>query len=285
LLSYFSTPVQEISDKLLDEKGVRLLVKREDLNHPGVSGNKWWKLKYNLQDAARQQKKTLLTFGGAYSNHIYATAAAARECGFHSIGIIRGERIGPLNDTLSFAESCGMTMHFISREQYRKKNDPDFLDELRKEFGDIYLIPEGGTNALAIQGTQEFASTLGSDFDCVCCAVGTGGTLAGLIKALPKKKVIGVSVLKGEFLGEEVCRLVGTKINNWHMVYDYHFGGYAKTTPELENFVNRFKQNTSIPLEHVYTAKLMYAIYDLIARSYFDKGTTILAVHTGGIRG
>lgn len=285
MLRYAPTPVQEIFDSVLDHAGVRLLIKREDLNHPLVSGNKWWKLKHNLAEAQTQNKKTLLTFGGAHSNHIFATAAAAAELGFKSIGIIRGEETLPLNSTLSFAKQQGMSLHYVSRELYRTKTSSQFIEELERLFGDFYLIPEGGTNVLAVKGATEFAQTLNMDFDYVCCPVGTGGTLAGLIEGLPEKKVIGFSVLKGgEFLTEDIQALTSVK-GNWNIITDYHFGGYAKTNSALEQFIRTFKANHAILLDQVYTGKMMAGIYDLIQKGHFVKGNTILAIHTGGLQG
>lgn len=285
MLRYAPTPVQEIFDSVLDHAGVRLLIKREDLNHPLVSGNKWWKLKHNLAEARTQNKKTLLTFGGAYSNHIFATAAAAAELGFKSIGIIRGEETLPLNSTLSFAKQQGMSLHYVSRELYRSKTSSQFIEELEQLFGDFYLIPEGGTNGLAVKGATEFVQTLNTDFDYVCCPVGTGGTLAGLINGLPEKKVIGFSVLKGgEFLTEDIQALTSVR-GNWSVMTDYHFGGYVKTNSALEQFIRTFEAKHAILLDQVYTGKMMAGIYDLIQKGHFVKGNTILAIHTGGLQG
>lgn len=285
MLSYTPTPIVEITDPVVERAGIRLLMKREDLNHPLISGNKWWKLKYNLEEAQKQHKKTLLTFGGAYSNHIYATAAAASELGFRSVGIIRGEETLPLNKTLSFARQRGMTLQYVSREQYRDKTSGEFIDRLHDQFGDFYIIPEGGTNELAVKGVTEFAQTLGENVDYVCCAAGTGGTLAGLIRGLPSKMMIGFSVLKnGGFLIQDVAQWAGAK-KNWEIVTDYSFGGYAKTNPELEQFIQQFEKENRVPLEHVYTGKMMAGIYDLIQKRYFQKGSTILALHTGGLQG
>jgi 1-aminocyclopropane-1-carboxylate deaminase len=286
LRTYTPTPVQEIHDPLFEKAGVRVLVKREDLNHPYVSGNKWWKLKYNLEEAIKSNHQTLLTFGGAYSNHIYATAAAAHELGLKSIGIIRGEETLPLNETLAFAKSKGMQLHYVSRENYRRKTESEFITHLKNQFGDFYLIPEGGTNTLAVKGVSEFAQTLGNDFDYLCCAVGTGGTLAGLINGLAgEKKIIGFPVLKGgEFLKEEIENLLLTKYTNWKLITDYHFGGYAKTSPELTRFINFFNTNTNILIESVYTGKVFAGVYDLIRKNYFEERSTILVLHTGGIR-
>ncbi len=287
MLRYSPTPIPEIYDPILEKAGVRLLLKREDLNHPTVSGNKWWKLKYNLEEAVRLDHATLLTFGGAYSNHIYATAAAAHELGLKSIGIIRGEETRPLNSTLSFAASRGMKLHYVSREKYRTKTEQPFIDGLHKLFGDFYTIPEGGTNELAVKGVTEFAQTLGNEFDYVCCAVGTGGTLAGLIQGVPRaKEVIGFSVLKGgEFLNGEVKRLISDQSSNrWKIITDFHFGGYAKNTPALISFMEAFSKSQQIPLDETYTGKVMFGLFDLVRKDFFRKGSIILFVHTGGVR-
>jgi 1-aminocyclopropane-1-carboxylate deaminase len=291
LLHYSSTPVHEITDPLLTHAGVRLLIKREDLNHPLVSGNKWWKLKYNLQEAITQRKETLLTFGGAYSNHLYATAAAAHELGLKSIGIVRGEETLPLNDTLTFVREQGMDLHYVSREQYRKKYQPAFLNELKEKFGVHYLIPEGGTNSLAVQGCIEFAQTLLSvPFDHLMLPVGTGGTIAGIISGLPRdKNIVGVSVLKGDFLRVDVQNLLDKKNSdigyaNWTILTSYHHGGYGKVTPELLNFMKRMSVEYNLPLDPVYTGKLLWAVMEEVKQGSFARGSTILAVHTGGTR-
>lgn len=286
-LSYSATPIIELAHEGAD--GVRLLVKREDLNHPYVSGNKWWKLKYNLEEAQRAGHDTLLTFGGAYSNHLYATAAAAHELGMKSIGIVRGERTEPLNHTLSFAESRGMKLHFISREAYRKKNEYEFLQSIRNQFGDVYIIPEGGTNEFAVRGCAEFAKTLEEEinFNYLCLPIGTGGTMAGMIEGLSSnKKVIGFSSLKGgDFLKEEIQSLVSGRKLNWQVNTGYHFGGYGKTTPELILFIEKMKKIYQLPLDQVYTAKTMMGIFDLIHQNYFEPESTILVLHTGGLQG
>jgi len=287
LLPYTPTPVQEIFDPIFEKAGLRVLIKREDLNHPSVSGNKWWKLKYNLEEASRLKHSTLLTFGGAYSNHIYATAAAVHELGFNSIGIIRGEETLPLNKTLAFAKRMGMQLHYVTREAYRKKSETEFIKKLQDQFGTFYLIPEGGTNELAVKGATEFAQTLGSDFDYLCCAVGTGGTLAGLIKGLKEKKnILGFPVLKGaEFLKDEIEKLIPTKYDNWELTTNYHFGGYAKTDKHLINFITQFENAHSVTLDQVYTGKVFYGVFDLAFNKFFKEGSTILIVHSGGLQG
>ncbi len=287
MLRYTQTPIQEIHDPLFDKARVRVLVKREDLNHPYVFGNKWWKLKYNLEEAKRLGHKTLLTFGGAYSNHIFSTAAAARELGFESIGIIRGEETLPVNSTLTFAKSCGMTLKYVTREAYRQKTNPDFFEKLHLELGDFFLIPEGGTNTLAVKGVDEFAQTLGEEFDYLCCAVGTGGTLSGLISGLNSSiEILGFPVLKGgEFLKNEVENLIGSGHTNWKLITKYHFGGYGKSTDDLSKFLHHIRSRHDLPLDHVYTAKALYGIYDLIKKGNFQVDSRILFLHTGGLQG
>jgi 1-aminocyclopropane-1-carboxylate deaminase len=285
-LTYNQTPILELKDSLLQEANVRLLIKCEYLNHPLVSGNKWWKLKYNLVEAARLGKKRLLTFGGAYSNHIYATAATANELGFELVGIIRGEETLPLNSTLAFAKGKGMQLHYVTREDYRKKTEPDFQKKLTDLFGDFYLIPEGGTNELAVKGVAEFANSLLRElkFDYLSLPVGTGGTIAGIISGLDaEKKIIGFPALKGaQFLEREIRTY--TDKENWQLMYDYHFGGYAKSTKELTDFMEQFERAHNIPLDPIYTAKMMFGIFDLVKQGFFKRGSTLLIVHTGGLQ-
>jgi 1-aminocyclopropane-1-carboxylate deaminase len=286
-----NTPILKIEDPIIKDSGIKLFIKREDLNHPELSGNKWHKLKYNLIAAKEKGCETLLTFGGAYSNHIYATAAASKLFGFKTIGIIRGEEQLPLNPTLSFASSKGMKIHYVNRKTYREKNLTEFIKQLRQKFGNFYLVPEGGTNILAVKGTSEIISNIDIDFDYVCCACGTGGTLAGLITGLNgRKKVLGFSVLKGgSFLLNDVEKLiydsVGKKYNNWDINLDFHFGGYAKINSDLINFIQRFQNITSIPIEPIYTGKLLFGVYNLILNHYFGSEKKILAIHTGGLQG
>ncbi len=293
MLPYNETPVIEIYDPLLEKAGVRLLVKREDLNHPLVSGNKWWKLKYNLLEAVRRGHTTLLTFGGAYSNHIFATAAAAHELGLKSIGIIRGEENYPLNNTLAFAQERGMELKYFSRDIYCRKNEVEFITELQNKFGDFYLLPEGGTNALAVKGCIEFAKSISStlSFNCLCLPVGTGGTMAGMIAGLTAdKKVIGFSALKGgSFLETAVEILLRNEsfsaAKNWQIETAYHFGGYGKMTPALKSFISTQGKTHQLPLDPVYTSKMIYGIYDMIATGKIERSSVVLMVHTGGLQG
>ncbi|PKV62579.1 1-aminocyclopropane-1-carboxylate deaminase/D-cysteine desulfhydrase [Pontibacter ramchanderi] len=284
-------PLQQLHSPLWEEQGITLWVKREDLLHPTISGNKWRKLKYNLQQAKRLQHSTLLTFGGAYSNHIAAVAAAGEEFGFRTIGIIRGEEHLPLNPTLSFASSAGMKLHYISREAYRHKSDPVYLVQLAEQFGNPYIIPEGGTNALAVKGCTEIVTDIPIDYDYICCASGTGGTISGIIAGLEgEKQVLGFLALKGgEFLKEEIEQLIdrynGQRYHNWQLITDYHFGGYAKVKPELLDFMRDFQKEHQLPLEPVYTGKMFFGLVDLIRQGYFPRGSRIVAVHTGGLQG
>ena len=271
--------IQELNSSLLQAKKVRVLVQREDLIHPDVSGNKWRKLKYNLLHAKDEGFQKVLTFGGAFSNHIAATAAAAQIMGMESVGLIRGEEHLPLNLTLAQAQEFGMHFQYVDRASYRLKAEKDWS----LEFREFYIIPEGGTNALAVQGCEEIVSN--TDFDIVCCACGTGGTIAGIINSLqPHQKAIAFPALKGaDFLEQYIQQYVSSK--EWEMCYDYHFGGYAKVNKELIDFINNFKKEHNIPLDPVYTGKLFYGVFDLIAKHYFREGTTLLLIHTGGLQG
>ncbi|KAA5543948.1 1-aminocyclopropane-1-carboxylate deaminase/D-cysteine desulfhydrase [Adhaeribacter rhizoryzae] len=286
-----SAPVQLLHDPLFATKGVQVYLKREDLLHPTISGNKWRKLKYNLQAAREQKKDTLVTFGGAYSNHIAAVAAAGKEYNFRTVGYIRGEAHQALNPTLTFAISCGMQLHYLDRETYRLKNTANFLEELQHKYPSAYLLPEGGTNLLALKGCTEILQDIAVDYDYIICAAGTGGTLAGLIAGLAgEKEIIGFPALKGgAFLQEDISQLIfsygGQHYHNWELQTQYHFGGYAKIKPELISFIQYFKQQHQVQLEPIYTGKMLYGLYDLIRQEYFKPGTAILAIHTGGLQG
>ena len=267
--------------------GISLHIKREDLIHPFVSGNKFRKLKYNLLEAKAQNSDTLLTFGGAFSNHIAAVAYAGKEQGFKTIGIIRGDELRDKiseNPTLQFAENCGMQFEFVSREEYRLKSEDHFLEQLKMKFGDFYLIPEGGTNELAIKGCEEILTEDDAEFDFICCAIGTGGTISGIINSvLPHQKVLGFPSLKGDFLKDEIRNFVQNQ--NWELITDYHFGGYGKVNEELIAFINRFYAENQIPLDPIYTGKMVFGVIDLISKNYFPANSKILMIHTGGIQG
>ena len=283
----FDQIAQQIPYQAIQYKNINITVKRLDLVHPQISGNKFFKLKYNFLKAQSLGLKNILTFGGAYSNHIAATAYAAHLFGFTSVGIIRGEELAnkPLNPTLSNAEQFGMRLVFVSRDFYKQKQQAEYLNELHTEFPEHYVIPEGGTNTLAIKGCKEILSQYDQqNFDVICCAIGTGGTITGLIEAsAPHQKILGFSALKGDFLNKDVAQL--TQKTNWQIIDDYCQGGYAKITSELIQFIKDFEHTYAIPLEHIYTAKLFLGLFDLIDRQHFPVHNKILVMHTGGLQG
>ncbi|AWX43932.1 1-aminocyclopropane-1-carboxylate deaminase [Flagellimonas maritima] len=280
-------PNQKVELPILNEKGITLYVKREDTIHPIISGNKYRKLKYNLHEAKKLGQDTLLTFGGAFSNHIAATAYAGKKEGLKTIGIIRGEELKNNwheNPTLKLAQANGMDLHFVSRSDYRKKNSIAFLQNLNAKFDLCYLIPEGGTNELAVKGCEEILTKADTQFDIICSCVGTGGTLAGLINsAQPHQTVLGFPALKGNFLKEDILKFAQN--DNWKLIAEYHFGGYAKVDSSLIEFINSFKRETSIPLDPIYTGKMFFGVFDMIKKDVFKRGTQILVIHTGGLQG
>jgi len=262
-------------------KSIELSILRLDKIHPIVSGNKFYKLKYNLESALTQNLEQLVTFGGAFSNHIAATAHAAKLAKIRAIGIIRGEEVN--NPTLDFAKREGMQLIFVDRNTYRNKHSKTYIEKLKNDLGYFYLIPEGGTNALAVKGTAEIMQHIPSTTKTIACCVGTGGTMAGLINASStNQKIIGFSVLKGDWINEEVRQWTPKK--NWRIQTSYHFGGYAKWKPELINFINQFKQETNIPIDPIYTGKMLFGIVDLIKKGEISsEGLTI--IHSGGLQG
>lgn len=277
-------PTQELE---LKDNLVRLFVRREDTIHRFVSGNKFRKLKYNLAVAKKEKFGKLLTFGGAYSNHIAAVAYAGLEGKFETIGVIRGEELEGKwqeNATLQFAASCGMQFEFVSREEYRKKSDVDFLEKMKLKYGSFYTIPEGGTNELAVRGCMEILTCDDVEYDYIAVSVGTGGTICGLINgSFENQKIIGFPALKGDFLTKEISNFA--KKNNWELNSDYTFGGYGRVSNELIDFMNWFYSTNGILLDPIYTGKMLYGIYDLIDKNYFEKGSKILLIHTGGLQG
>jgi 1-aminocyclopropane-1-carboxylate deaminase len=281
------SPLMELDDERITRHGVRLLLKRDDLINPEIPGNKWRKLKYNIAAARDEGASTLLTFGGAYSNHIRATAAAGHYFGFNTIGVIRGEEHLPLNKSLAYAASRGMSLTYLDRTAYRDKANPNVLGGLRERFGDFYLIPEGGSNGAAVRGCAELPQEIDVDFDVICCGCGTGGTLAGISAGLtPGQHAIGFSALKGgTFLTEDVRRLqedsLGQALDNWSVNIEFHFGGYARRKPELDTFIDSFNDQHGLVLDWVYVAKMMYGIYALTDRGQFQHGSTVVAVITG----
>ncbi|MBD2211550.1 1-aminocyclopropane-1-carboxylate deaminase/D-cysteine desulfhydrase [Nostoc linckia FACHB-104] len=309
MFSFAQTPtIQTIDSAIAQQAGVDLSVLRLDVMHPSVNGNKWFKLKYNLLEARQKNFTTLLTFGGAYSNHIYATAAAGNLFGFRTIGVIRGEEHLPLNPTLSFAVQQGMEIVYIDRQKYRQRYTAELQAELNERFGEVFIIPEGGGNLNGVRGCMEILSGdeggrgqeefWKQQFDTVCVACGTGSTLAGIVLSLePEQRVIGFPALKnGEFLAEEIdsflknyraSGLPTTKnaIASWELICNYHMGGYAKVNDELLLFAQQFTQEHGIPLDYVYTAKMFYGVMDLLKQGFFPPGMRLLLIHTGGLQG
>lgn len=283
-------PNQFLTHSFLEEKGIELAVKRLDLVHPEVSGNKFFKLQHNLEQAKKEGKNKILTFGGAYSNHIYATSKAAKAEGLECIGLIRGDEVKPYNHTLASAKEAGMQLHFIDRNNYRNKAESEFLADLKEKFGDFYLIPEGGTNGLAIQGTSEILSLDDQQFSFICSSIGTGGTFAGLYASLSQRQhLLGFSSLKGEFIHQEITELLEkqqlSSNGSYEIFTNYHFGGYAKYKQELIDFIWWFYEEFGLVLDPIYTGKLTYGIWDMIKKGYFPKGSKILMIHSGGLQG
>lgn len=281
------SPMIELVDSRLAATGVRLLLKRDDLIHPRVPGNKWRKLSHNLAEAAARHHHTLLTFGGAYSNHLRATAAAGELFGFATIGVVRGEQHLPLNPSLTAAVASGMRLTYLDRASYRRKDDPDLRAALRDRWGRFYLLPEGGSNALAVRGCAETTAEIERPFDVICCPVGTGGTLAGLAAGLrPGQRAIGFSVLKAavdlDGRVEHLQRsLYGHRRGEWHIEHGFHAGGYARTTPELDEFTVDFADRHGVALDRVYPAKMMFGIFALVTSRAIAAGSTVVAVITG----
>ncbi|WP_149239809.1 pyridoxal-phosphate dependent enzyme [Dyadobacter sp. 32] len=291
LIPSLPTPLILIENEITRFAEVKLYIKRDDLIHDTVSGNKWRKLKYNLLDAKDKGFQSLLTFGGAYSNHLYAVAAAGAGMGFGTIGIVRGEDHEIRETaTIQFCKDRGMAIHYVSRAEYKKRNDQDYIEEISSLYGSPYVIPEGGTTALALPGVQEMVEEtrqqLGFSPDYFSVAAGTGGTAAGILSA--GEKVLAFAALKGgSFLENDIFKLSGNikEDGQLSLFTDYHFGGYAKWNYELLHFIKHFKVAHRIQLEQVYTAKMLYGLYDLLISKYFPVGTTIVAVHTGGLQG
>ena len=279
------SPVHQVHNKLFDEQGLKVFIKRDDLIHPIISGNKWRKLKYPLRAAQAQNKTHLVTFGGAYSNHLLATSAAAARFGFKSTGFVRGEQVN--NDTLFLCRLHGMNLIFTDRESYRDKKA--LFDKYFPGSTDAYFIDEGGSSALGAKGCSELIDELNDIYDHIICACGTGTTAAGIINGLISHKLPlqfhGVPVLKnGEFLRKDIDAFL-EEPSSYHLHTDYHFGGYGKVDDNLIGFVKQFVTATGILIEPIYTGKMLFALYDLAAKNYFPKGSRILAIHTGGIWG
>ncbi len=295
------SPIERLSIQSLNAMGIEVYMKRDDLIHPQVSGNKWRKLKYNIAKAQQRGSDTLLTLGGAHSNHIAATAAAGAIMGLKTIGIIRGEDADLENPTLSFAASKGMLLQRISRAQFREAGSWDFMDELKAQFGHFYHIPQGGANLLGVMGCMDILKETDIAFDRVFVACGTATTLSGIALNNPRQSMLyGVSALKGgAFLRDEVAahakallqdeETERSVMEHVEILDKYHFGGYAKTTPELIDFMRSFFRETGVKLDPVYTGKCAYAMIDFTGRLKRDNvevnNEKWLIIHTGGMQG
>lgn len=273
------------------KENVDVFMKRIDLVHPVISGNKWYKMKYNIVEMKKRGLKTLLTFGGAYSNHIHAAAKSGQIFGFDTIGLIRGEEHLPLNGTLKAALDCGMKLHYVDRTTFRERESEVFLNLIKKKFGNVYILPVGGSNTIAVKGCAEIVDQIDIDYNYLCTASGSGATFAGLLAGLKgSRKAIGFPALRGgEFLESVISELIfdysGNRYTNWKLNTDYHFGGFAKLSKELIEFTYEFEQINGFPLDYIYTNKMMFGIGDLIKQGYFKAGERIVAIHSGGIQG
>ena len=289
-------PIQRLNWGLAEQKGIDVWVRRDDLVDANLSGNKFYKLFYNLQHARLHGHKTLLSFGGAYSNHLYALAAAGRDFGFNTVGVVRGERPKQLSMTLQDAERFGMQLHFLSRTSYSQKALPELNQYLYELFGDFYSIPEGGANSLGVQGASVMGwaleQQLKADYTEVCLACGTGNTLAGIAAGMSvgANKVIGFSVLKGHGnLGSQIIaqhQSLAPTLHNWRLMSGYHAGGYGKKLPfSVHEFCKVFEQETKLILDPVYTLKMCWGVAQLMAQNYWPRGSRLVLIHTGGLQG
>ena len=286
------TPLQRISDANDSPHSINLWIKREDLIHPQLSGNKWHKLRFNLQHAKESGLNGVISFGGAFSNHLHALAWAGQQQGLKTVGVVRGELTEPLNPTLADCKRWGMSLIPVSREEYRRRADQVIINRLRASFPDHLLLPEGGANDFAIQGCQQWALEIQQqlpNIDYLCVASGTGATLAGLIAGLPPKvKVLGFPVLKGDSeLASRLENWLAPYSNHarWRIIENYHFGGYAKVTQELVQFIDAWQAKTRIPIEPIYTGKLLYGVMKLLEADYFPADSNVVVVHSGGMQG
>jgi len=318
LFADFLSPIfiSEWKNELFEQKKLTVKVLRLDVQHKHIGGNKLYKLYYNLLEAKKQNKQKILTFGGAYSNHLRATAFACKQLGFESSAIIRGEEHKILNPVLSFCKEQTMQLHYVSRTQYREKNNIDFIKEIKEKFEDYFIIQEGGSNSLALKGTSHIAKIAfdlyKQNIDYFALAIGTGGTAAGILNGIEElksnnknlnlnlvsnlnTKVLAVSALKGgNFLRNDIENLLNDFYNNNEekikntlsnliLETDFHEGGYAKKTERLMNFITEFNQKNDFQIEPIYTGKAFFAVYNLAVTDFFEEGQTIVLIHTGGI--
>jgi 1-aminocyclopropane-1-carboxylate deaminase len=290
------TQITTLMHPILEDAGITMSVKRDDQQHEVVSGNKLFKLFYHLEQCQLKGIKTIVTFGGAYSNHIHATAYAAKQMGIKTVAIIRGEQLLPLNPTLKDCTDWGMILEPVSRQDYKNKDHSSVIENIIKKYNAPYVIPEGGCDLLGVKGAAKILDGVDqSQFDCIVCACGTGTTLSGIIHSASSHiNVLGMAVLKGaDWMRDEVqgwldkleSREQKLYEKNWMINTDFHFGGYAKTSEQLNTFVKEMKDIYHLPLEHVYTGKSVYGILSLAKQGYFKKGSKILFIHTGGLQG
>lgn len=288
--------LEQVNCELLARKSLSLRVLRLDQLHPQIQGNKWFKLRYNLEACLGQGLSKVISFGGAYSNHLYALAAAGNQLNIKTIGVVRGELVEPLNPILAYCQSQGMILHAVTRQQYREKDSVSFINELQQQYGPAFVIPEGGCNVQGVQGCEEIADLVcqhaKSSETTIAMACGTGTTMSGVIQGLIKLQathsVLGISVLKAEgYIQREVNTWVAEQeslsIPAWHVSDSFHCGGYAKSSLELTEFIENFKDVSDIPLEPVYSGKLFLGLFAMIEEDAFSPGSEIIAIHSGGI--
>jgi 1-aminocyclopropane-1-carboxylate deaminase len=277
--------LQKLDIPLFKDLGIDLFIKRDDLLHPEISGNKWRKLKYNLFELEKSNKSGFITFGGAYSNHLHAVAAAGKEFDFETVGIVRGEKPAVLSPTLQNCLELGMKLIFVSREEYRLKEKSSAIAEIVGSHSELLLLPEGGANQFALKGCEEIVDEIAVPFDYLCLACGTGATMAGILSSNKTDfQTIGFPVLKGgDFIANQIT-LLNPNVH-FKLKTDYHFGGYAKYTSELLEFIREFETQTSIQLDQVYTGKMIFGVFDLARKGFFKRGEKIIALHTGGLQG
>ena len=287
-LDWPESPIQYIRSQLLNKQNITLSIKRDDLLHPTISGNKWRKLKYNLKQMHLSNKNAFLTFSGPFSNHLYAASMAAKLYAIQGHVVIRGPDIDEQNPTIKMAQACGLKLHVVNRVTYRQRNCYNYQKALQEQYPQCYLIPEGGSNQAALQGVIELAHSLPKS-DYVVCATGSGGTLAGLIEGCHHStQLVGIAVLKNaEYLTQDIKKLSPRAIaqNNWQLICDKHDGGYGKFTQSLWQFCQMVKQQHNLPLEPIYTGKAFYALWQLIEQGYFPPNSRITFVHSGGLQG
>nr|WP_275441490.1 pyridoxal-phosphate dependent enzyme [Psychrobium sp. MM17-31] len=287
LHSTVSSPLQQLSDPLFDEHRIKVYIKRDDLIHPQISGNKWRKLKYNLLYAKQQGYNEVLSFGGAYSNHIHSLAFAGQANGLKTIGIIRGE-YDPNNPTIRDAKEAGMHIEFVNRSDYRRRFDQDYLSEIQDKYPNALIVPEGGTNDLALLGLAEMVEEIPKEkAQFIITACGSGGTSAGILKAMqPEQTLISIPVLKkADYLKQEIIDLAKCNVHQLQFLTEFHQGGYGKVTPELVTFIEQFETTHAIQLEPIYNGKMMIAFYQLVRENYFKPHSSVTLIHTGGLQG